>query len=497
MGMGRDLFRRETIVFPLSIVLLFVLSSTCQGQAAVPEVGALPARSAHRQGRPAAEAAWWEPAAAAWRDPAAEAAWQGPAAAAWREPVGSDGPVPALHDRRAAPAAELPPPDHPAVRLWQRRILDGGLPSLQEALNRGWAFRRFISARLAERGLPQELIYLPLLESYYRVRAVSRSGAAGLWQIMSNTAGPLGLRTDRWVDERRDFWKSTEAALEKLEDNYSLFGSWDLALAAYNCGTGRLSRTIRQSGIRDFWVLRERGLLPPETAEYVPKFYALLSIASEPAAHGLEVSWREAPTWSLVVLKRSVELALLAEKAGLPLDLMEDAHAELQTPITPPASGRSFQLKVPADQAARVERLLQDPQADLLRFTLHRVRTGDTFYGLAGYYGLSVSLLMEANPAVQADRMRIGQQLRIPLFSGRLPKAEPACGFSEAEASAFSSQYTVKAGDTLWGISSRFGTTSEALAWVNARSLDAPLKPGETLKVPPEADACAEEGDPL
>jgi membrane-bound lytic murein transglycosylase D len=481
MGMGRDLLRRETVVFPLYIVLLFVLPWICPGQTAFPEGGALPGKSVHRQGRPAEAAAGQEPATGGVRG--------------WPEPAGGDAPLPNLHDRGAAPAARLAPPDHPAVQLWRRRILAGGLPSLQEALNRGRIFRRFISERLADRGLPQELIYLPLLESHYRVRAVSRSGATGLWQIMSNTAVPLGLRTDRWVDERRDFWKSTEAALEKLEDNFSFFGSWDLALAAYNCGTGRLSRTIRQTGIRDFWVLRERGLLAPETADYVPKFYALLSIASKPAAWGLEVSWREAPAWSLVTLERSVELALLAEKAGLALPLMEDANAELKTPITPPASARAFHLKVPALQAARVKQLLQDPQAELLRFTLHRVRTGDTFYGLAGYYDTSVTLLMDANPAVQAERMRIGQQLRIPVFSGRVPKSEPACGFSEADAFAFSSQYVVKAGDTLWGISRRFETTAEALAWVNGRSLDAPLKPGETLKVPPQADARAEEGD--
>jgi membrane-bound lytic murein transglycosylase D len=381
------------------------------------------------------------------------------------------------------------------VDEWRRLFLAGGASAVQQALDKGWTFRRFICGKLEERGLPLELVYLPVLESHYRVRAVSRSGATGLWQIMDNTSGPLGLVTDRWVDERRDFWKSTEGALNKLGENYATFGDWDLALAAYNCGTGKLSRTIRSSGIRDFWVLRDRGLLPAETAAYVPKFYAFVSICSDPTAWGLEVSWREAPAWSRLLLGRSVELALLAEKAGLPLALMEEAHAELRTPITPPAADRPYHLKIPGDRLRQVEELLADPQAQLLRFTIHRIRSGDTFYGLAAYYDLSVALLMEANPGVEAQGMRIGDELRIPVFSGRTVKTEPVLSFSEVEASSFSGLYTVAAGDTLWGISRRHGTTAELLAWVNGRELDELLKPGETLKVPPAPHAGAEEGE--
>jgi membrane-bound lytic murein transglycosylase D len=301
---------------------------------------------------------------------------------------------------------------------------------------------------------------------------------------MDNTAAPLGLLADRWVDERRDFWRSTEGALDKLAENHATFGDWDLALAAYNCGTGLLTRTIRSTGVRDFWTLRERGVLPPETAAYVPKFYALMSILTDPAANGLEVDWQKAPTWTRIPLERSVELALLAEKAELPLPLMEEAHAELQTPITPPVSGRPYHLKIPAEYGERVAALLADPEVQLLRYTFHRIRSGDTYYALAEYYQLEADLLMEANPALPPHSLRIGEQLRIPVFSGRPLKSEPIVSLSEDEAAAFSALHTVVAGDTLWAISRRYGTTAEILAWVNGRSLDALLKPGETLKVP-------------
>ena len=396
-----------------------------------------------------------------------------------------------LHERSAAALLELGVPEDPAVGLWRQRILAAGSGAVEQALRRGLIFRRFISKRIAQRGLPQELIYLPVLESHYRVRAVSRSGATGLWQIMANTAAPLGLVTDRWIDERRDFWKSTEGALRKLEENYGIFGDWDLALAAYNCGVGKLSRTISSSGIRDFWRLREQGLLPPETAAYVPKFYALVSICSDPAACGLGIDWQESPSFQGIFLKRSLELALLAEEAGLSPSLMEEAHGELQTPITPPALDGGYRLKVPAEYVERVLEVLADPQKELLRFTFHRIRSGDTFYRLAEYYDLSVALLMETNAGIEPRALRIGEQLRIPVFSGREIKPEPILSFPEPD--SFTAAYSVAAGDTLWGISRRFGTTVEMLAWVNSRSLDALLKPGETLKVP--MDSPVEQGE--
>jgi membrane-bound lytic murein transglycosylase D len=458
MGMGRDLFRRKAVtlrIFYFCISLLFAISPSIRAEPGPTDPRPLPLRAEYG-GRNGLSAGSAEPAAI-------------------------------RHTRDCAAALELGFPDHPAVEHWRERFLTGGTRALQETLDRGRTFRRFIAARLAQRGLPQELIYLPVLESHYRVRAVSRSGATGLWQIMDNTAAPLGLVTDRWIDERRDFWLSTEGALRKLEENYAAFGDWDLALAAYNCGTGLLTRTIRSSGVRDFWALRDMGVLPPETAAYVPKFHALVSIFSDPTAHGLEASWRQAPTWQRIPLERSVELALVAEKAGVPLSLMEEAHAELQTPITPPASGRPYHLKIPAEYGEQVSALLADPDVQLLRYTFHRIRSGDTYYALAEYYELSVALLMEANPALPPRSLRIGEQLRIPVFSGRPLKAEPIVSLSEDEAAAFSAQHTVVAGDTLWGISKRYGTTAEILAWVNGRSLDALLKPGETLKVPPPA----------
>ncbi|UCF99877.1 MAG: transglycosylase SLT domain-containing protein [Spirochaetaceae bacterium] len=489
MGMGRDLFRRKTIILYIFLLCLFLLfwgPPPNFAESRDTDFGPLPLRLDH-DGRAGLEIGSALPALSV---PATEGIAGTERAAGTEATTGSW--IAILHDRSVSPSIELAIPEDPAVEQWRQRILAMDSRGLQDALERGRTYRRFISEQLAHRGLPQELIYLPILESHYRVRAVSRSGATGLWQIMTNTAAPLGLERNRWVDERRDFWKATEGALNKLAENYATFGDWDLALAAYNCGTGLLSRTIGASGLRDFWTLRDRGLLPPETAAYVPKFYALVSICSDTRTYGLETGWDQGPTWHRIPLQRSVELALLAEKAGLPLPLMEEAHAELETPITPPASGGAYYLKIPMEYSPQVGELLADPQVQLLRFTFHRIRSGDTFYALAEYYELTAALLMEANSGFEARSLRIGEQLRIPVFSGRPVKSEPIVSLSEADTASFTATHTVVAGDTLWAISRRYGTTAEILAWANERSLDAPLKPGETLNVPPEEQAEAQ-----
>jgi membrane-bound lytic murein transglycosylase D len=405
------------------------------------------------------------------------------------------------HDRSEEPVFAMDLPDHPAVERRLARYLETEKPSLQQALERAVRLRHFIGASLVERGLPPELLFLPVLESRYSLRAVSRTGAVGLWQIARGTYAALGLRNDEWLDERRDFWKSTEAALGKLQENRERFGDWSLALAAYNCGSGCMRRIISASGIRDFWELRDKGLLPPETAEYVPAFFALARICSSPQRYGLDVDWRQAPHWERVELRRSLDVRLLAEALGLGPESLREANAELKYPITPPGE-RLYRLKVPGGLGARVEQLLADPRGELLRFGYHRLRSGDTFYGLSRAYGVSQSLIERANPGLDPRRLAVGDVVRIPAIAGELAPRGAAGTQATVPAAAESALsavrpkepigedggllaiYTVRPGDTLWAIARHYGTTPERLAAGNSRALDDLLKPGETLKVP-------------
>ena len=421
----------------------------------------------------------------------------------------ADALLPALHRHADSLVFSLDLPAHPAVERRLESYLARG-KDLEAALARMARYRRFVDSSIRELGLPPELLVLPLLESRYSARAVSRSGASGLWQIMGNTSGALGLRSDEWLDERRDFWKATRAALRKLEDNRRQFGDWLLALAAYNCGSGCMGRLLASSGARDFWELRERGLLRRETAEYVPAFIALSRIVGSPARYGLQAGWDASPAWERVRVTRSVDLRLLARALGLDFAVLREANAELKYPVTPPY-GEGWWLKVPAGLGARVSELLADPASRLLEFQFHRLASGETLYGLARRYGVALPLIEQANAELDPRRLPVGGIVRIPVVDRRAAAPAPgARGGSAGQAgpavsgglaaqegraaqagvgaagAASGVSYTVVSGDTLWAIARRHRVSVEALAAANGRSLDDPLKPGDTLKVPAE-----------
>jgi membrane-bound lytic murein transglycosylase D len=285
---------------------------------------------------------------------------------------------------------------------------------LQAVLDRSLRYRAIISRAIAERGLPPELRYLPAVESGFQARATSPKGAAGLWQLMRNTASPYGLRMDQWVDERRDFWKATEASLDKLAENYRIFGDWYMALAAYNCGVGKLSAIARKYPGNDYWALRRKGVLPRETSAFVPQFLAVTRILSYPGRYGLAVGWDTAPDWSRIPLDRCVDLRILSEKSGVPLDVLTIGNAELNFPLTPPASYK-YELKVPREYSEPVEKALAESAMPLLDFRVHLVTEGDTLSGIARKYRVGVDLIQEFNPRLAPRVLRIGAKVLVPI----------------------------------------------------------------------------------
>jgi membrane-bound lytic murein transglycosylase D len=346
-------------------------------------------------------------------------------------------------------------------------------------MERGAPYLGFIRNELARRNLPPELIYLPVIESSYVSSALSRSGAAGLWQFMKNSIGPFGIRITDWVDERMDFWKSTEAALRKLEENYRYFGDWPLALAAYNAGSGAIRQIITRTGIRDYWLLSEKRHLKTETIHYVPKLLAVSFILSNPRRFGLDPVWAEDPQWRRLRVGRTVDLELLAEQAGMDPALLYGANRELRFRVTPPESG--YELKVPAAHAAAISAVLERQDLPLIRHYVHFVKSGDTLSALARHYGISVEQLLAANPGTQARSLRIGSQLLIPALKAAGPYQQP---LSQEAAPAFAGTYRVQAGDTLWSIARSFQVDPEVLAEVNGMTLQDILPIGKLLKTP-------------
>jgi membrane-bound lytic murein transglycosylase D len=350
-----------------------------------------------------------------------------------------------------------------------------GLEWLKASMERAGPYLSFIRQEIAERNLPPELIYLPVIESEYVATAVSRSGAAGLWQFMRNSIAPFDMVVNDWVDERRDFWKSTQGALRKLDENYRLFGDWPLALAAYNAGAGALTRVTQNSGIKDYWLLSERRLLPTETIHYVPRFLAIVHIFSNPRQYGL-VLWPENPDWTRVAVNRTVDLNLLAKEAGIHADELKRANRELLHNITPP--GINYFLKVRTQDAEKVALALTGA-LPLINYHLYTIRSGDTLSVLALRYGVTVDQITSLNPGIQARYLRIGETLMIPAF-----RDVPALPANSEKDVVFSGSHLVKSGENLWSIARAYGISPETLAEANNMKVNDILREGRVLKTP-------------
>ena len=379
------------------------------------------------------------------------------------------------------------------IKQFTKRTWRGWLHGVWE---RSWIYADHIGAALERRGLPQELRLLPVVESAYREDAVSPQGAVGLWQITRVGASGYPLRMGGPIDERRDFWKATEVALDTLATNHDRFGDWLLAIAAYNAGPGGVQRAINRAGTTDFWELRRSGALPRETAEFVPRFLAAVRVFAQPERYGLLEM--EPITWVRVGAGGRADLRKLAAHTGMDLQLLRTANAELSSLFTPSdarvepvvigssdaraADMRGYWLKVPEEHAEEVRALLQE-RTQLFDFIEHEVRPGETFWDMARRYGSSVELIVDENPDLHPRRLRLGQTVIIPLLTG-VPIVQPQPLTMEWFAQSGSGAvYEVEYGDSLWGIARTHGVTVEALAASNGRSPHDIIKPGETLMV--------------
>ncbi|MDR1626683.1 MAG: LysM peptidoglycan-binding domain-containing protein, partial [Spirochaetia bacterium] len=279
-----------------------------------------------------------------------------------------------------------------------------------------------------------------------------------------------------------DFWKSTEAALEKLAHNHRLTGNWLLALAAYNCGLGKVRRVMKESGLDDFWELSRRGLLPRETRAYVPKLIATAHFAQGLGRSGADTDWAAPVRWKRLRIENPLDIRLLAAAAGISPQLLGAANAELRYGITPPAAAEYY-LKVRAEEAAAVEEAIKTHEGKLMRFAIHTIAEGHTLSELAHHYGIPLSLLLRYNPGIRAQALRIGFRLVVPMYRDTAPFVKKA-PVPAAAPGASAQGYTVKKGDSLWAIARRFGTTSAALAAINGIAENSVLRPGMNLKMP-------------
>ena len=347
-------------------------------------------------------------------------------------------------------------------------------------------FIPFIESKIKEQGLPPEVLYLPFVESNFKPDAVSKSGATGLWQFMTNSIDGYNMKIDEWVDERRDFWKATEAALKKIKYNYSVLKDWNLAIAAYNCGLGKMKKTVREGGTSDYWKLCQKGLLSKETTHYIPKLLAVSDVLANRIKYGIKDKQAKPFQWTRLALPQPVDIRLLAKETGIPRNILDMGNSELKFYVTPPAK-TGYLLKVPADHAEKVKSVVANKKTKLTDFHLYTIKAGDTLSHLSHHYGISVAMIESFNN-VNPNNLKIGSKLVIPVSD---PDIKPYGGTMDFSAWApdiseegFAGEYKVQAGDTLWSIAKLFHTDVQHIAYFNHLELDSVLSIGKELRVP-------------
>lgn len=295
-----------------------------------------------------------------------------------------------------------------------------GKQTLYHVLDSGTEYRIFIRHKLIEYSLPRALEYLPVVESEYRITATSRSGAKGLWQFMENSIKPY-LKKNDWIDERLDPWKSTEAALKKLKENYETFGDWALALAAYNCGAGAMRKVTKEHPDMNFWQLAEQGYLKKQTVHYVPKLLGITELCENMEKHGLELPEiaddYDETEYDYAVAKKPINLAKLAKELGMTTKEIKKLNPSLVRTVTPPSTG--YEVRLPKGMAdagqLAIDKIQKDMKGDALLYVEHKIASGDTLWGLSRIYGCKVDDICDLNGITQRTILKLGKVLYIPM----------------------------------------------------------------------------------
>jgi membrane-bound lytic murein transglycosylase D len=343
------------------------------------------------------------------------------------------------------------------------------------AYARSGRYRPAILEALKEAGLPEELSWLPLIESGYKVRALSSARALGMWQFIASTGYRFGLKRDTWIDERMDPEKATNAAIAYLSELHQMFGDWTTVLASYNCGEARVSKLIKSQKIDyldNFWDLYEK--LPSETAFYIPKFLAVLHIINDPEAHGFTLPPVEDPVeYEEININKQVLLKTIADRIDIEYSELEDLNPELRQDITPKTA---YSLKVPKGKGEILLAQLNDIPAyspPVQAYVTHKVKSGDSLSVIAERYKTSISAIMNMNGLKSRNYLMIGWNLKIPTQGG-----SSAIYLEEGQVV----EYVVKKGDSLWKIANNYNTTINAIQSINNLK-STTLQIGQILKI--------------
>ena len=395
---------------------------------------------------------------------------------------------------------DIPLAAHPLVDLYIDYFTGRGRWFFERWLNRGAQLIPVMQKILAAEGVPQDLVYLAMVESGFSARAYSSAAAVGYWQFIASTGDTYGLTRDRFVDERRDFVRATHGAARFLSDLHRHLGDWHLAWASYNAGEARIRRAMNKTGAQTFWQLisRPHGLAK-ETVHYVPKIIAAAIVAKDAARYGFTVTTPPPLQYDTMPVRGAVDLAVLAREGRCSVDALRQLNPSLLYDLTPP--NRLSQLRVPTGTKPQLVAALQRlPPPKRVAYAAYRVRRGDSLYAIARRMNSSVETLRQFNKLGKGS-LRPGTELVVPSFrlaaaqapapakakttrlarrpAARKPAVVVASRSKVNRAPAVvrklrrqkaRAHHVVASGDTLWSIARRYNVPLEAVQGRRARA---------------------------
>ncbi len=285
----------------------------------------------------------------------------------------------------------------------------------ETALARSGKYIPMMATILRQEGLPEDLVYLSLIESGFSLHALSRAKALGPWQFIKSTGLRYGLKINSWLDERKDPVKATRAAAAYLKDLHLQFGEWFLAAAAYNAGERKVEKAVQRYQTDNFWNLSQKTYLKSETRNYVPKFIAAAMIASAPERYGFgEVVYESPMEYDEVIIDRPFRLDAVAKIAGTTIRAIKDLNPALLRNMTPP-NEKEFVLRLPPGSGEQFAQAVDSlPHSASPNVITHKVKKGETLLAIAKRYGQRVTQLMELN-GLRNRQVRVGQDLIVIL----------------------------------------------------------------------------------
>jgi len=361
----------------------------------------------------------------------------------------------------------------------------------QEGLDRSGYYVPHLKNALKQAGLPQELCWVAMVESMYKLKAYSSAGAAGMWQFIRSTGSHYNLRIDSYVDERYNWRIATSAAINYMKNLHDFFnGSWELAISAYNMGEGGLLRAIEANGgDRNFWTLTET---PPacyrikeETKKYYPRFLAYILICNDPTPYGFTPSSYSPIQWDEIEIKGMYALDTLDSVMNYKPGTLSTWNPHLIRGVTPP---QGCKLMLPAGDGVKLAKVLDDPSLKRTEFIAYTVKKGESAYQIARKHGISVDELLKVNGFSSVKSIKTGVTLQVPMSNYKVVNFAKHHEESEDIKKKDLDYHTVKQGETLYHIAKKYDIPLNDLAVWNNITGDRRLKVDEKIRLKPQTE---------